>query len=164
MVPVAAGRSAAAVARNRLEDCHMQTEDKTPANYDLEVLSAVQCSDLLARRNLGRIAFSAGENQEILPVNYVADGSVIVFRTAEGTKLQHVAMRRVAFEIDDWDPMAGVGWSVVVKGVAQEITKGIDPFASALRKLHVVPLAPGKREHWVAIYPSEVSGRRFRLP
>ena len=95
------------------------------------------------------------------PVNYAADRSTVVFRTAEGTRLQRAVMLRVAFEVDDWDPATGIGWSIVVKGVAQGITSGIDPFAIALRGRHVAPLAPGTREYWIAIYPSEITGRRF---
>ena len=130
----------------------------------LEVLSDEDCRALLARRNLGRISFTIDNQPEIFPVNYSTDGSTIVFRTAEGTRLQESVKRRVAFEIDSWDPEAGIGWSVVVKGIAEEITSGIDPLAAALRARPVVPLAPGSREYWIAVYPSEISGRRFRLP
>ena len=77
------------------------------------------------------------------------------------TKLREIVMRRVAFEVDGWDPDTGIGWSVVLKGVAQEVTKGIDPFAATLRERPVYPLAPGEREHWIATYQSEISGRRF---
>lgn len=131
---------------------------------ELEVLSEQQCSELLARRNLGRIALLLDGQQEIFPVNYATDGTVVVLRTAAGTKLHEAVMQTVAFEVDDWNPVSGVGWSVVVKGVAHEITSGLDPFSAAFRSLPVFPLAPGKRECWIAVYPSGVSGRRFRLP
>ena len=49
----------------------------------------------------------------------------------------------------------------MIKGVAEEITSGIDPFAMALRSRGVVPLAPGVREYWIAVYPGEITGRRF---
>ena len=127
------------------------------------MLSQEECRLLLAKRNLGRIAFSLDEQPEIFPVNYVADGSTIVFRTGEDTRLEQSVLRRVAFEIDDWDPSTESAWSVMVKGVAQEITGGVDTYSVALRSKQVVPLAPGKREHWLAIYPSEISGRRFRV-
>ena len=127
----------------------------------LEVLTEQQCRELLATRDLGRIAFTIGEQPEVFPVNYASDGSMVVFRTASGTKVEHTVLRRVAFEVDDWNPTSGVGWSVVVKGVAEEITSGIDPFAEALRRRPVVPLAPGARERWIAVYPSEITGRRF---
>ena len=127
----------------------------------LEVLSEQQCLELLGSKDLGRIAFSVGDQTEIFPVNYASDGSIIVFRTAPGTKLDKAMAGRLAFEVDDWDPEGKVGWSVVLKGVAQEVTSGIDPFASTLRTRHASPVAPGEREHWIAIYPSEISGRRF---
>ena len=133
-----------------------------PANQPLEVLSEDQCRELLASRDLGRIAFSIGDQPEIFPVNYAADGLAVVFRTAPDTKLQMSIMARVAFEVDDWDPDSRVGWSVVLKGVAEEVTTGIDPFSAALRARPVFSLAPGVRESWIAIYPSEISGRRFR--
>ncbi len=128
----------------------------------IEILDEQQCQLLLTSKDIGRIAFEVDGVPEIFPVNYVADRSTIVFRTAEGTKLQQAVMLRVAFEVDDWDPTRGVGWSVVIKGVAQEIATGIDLFAKALRSRPVVPLAPGTREYWMAVYPSEITGRRFR--
>lgn len=131
-------------------------------DHDLEVLTEQLCTDLLASRRLGRIAFSAADRIEIFPVNYATDGAIVVFRTAPGTKLEMVTASRVAFEVDDWDEDNRVGWSVVVNGVAQEVTTGTDPFAATLRTRNVWPLAPGERDHWIAIYPSEISGRRFR--
>jgi hypothetical protein len=127
-----------------------------------ETLSEERCRDLLASRQLGRVAFAIGGQPEIMPVNYAVDGAVIVFRTAPETKLAQSPLSRVAFEVDHWDPVLQSGWSVVVKGVAQDVTKAIDPFASALRSRKVVPAAPGERENWIAIYPSEITGRSFR--
>ena len=137
------------------------SESERPGD-ELEVLSEQQCLELLASHQLGRVAFSLGDQPEIFPVNYAADGAVVVFRTAPGTKLDNATAGRVAFEVDGWDPDLGVGWSVVLKGVAQEVTSGTDPFSSALRSRQVSPAAPGEREHWVAVYPSQISGRRFR--
>ena len=128
----------------------------------LEVLSEFQCAAYLQSASLGRIAFRSGDNIEILPVNYAADGTMVVFRTASGTVLEGSLAGPVAFEVDGWEAGQGVGWSVLLKGVAGEITDGIEPFRAALRELLVVPLAPGTRERWIAVYPSEVTGRRFR--
>jgi nitroimidazol reductase NimA-like FMN-containing flavoprotein (pyridoxamine 5'-phosphate oxidase superfamily) len=130
----------------------------------MEILDEHHCLEYLHGARIGRIAFQAGENIEILPINYAADGAVVVFRTASGTILERALIGRVAFEVDGRDVEAGVAWSVVLKGVADEITKDIDPFAEALRARQVRPLAPGQRERWIGIYPSEISGRRFRLP
>jgi uncharacterized protein len=127
----------------------------------LEVLSEDQCRELLASKELGRVAFPIGDVTEIFPVNYATDGLIVVFRTAPGTKLAQVTVSRVSFEVDQWDAVTKVGWSVVLKGIAQEVTAGIDPFSTALRSGNVQPLAPGEHDHWIAIYPSEISGRRF---
>ena len=51
---------------------------------------------------------------------------------------------------------------MLLKGVAQEVTTGIDPFAGALRKRPVNPVAPAVRERWIALYPGEITGRRFQ--
>lgn len=131
-------------------------------NDVLEVLDEEECRSLIQSRNIGRIAFTFEGAPEIFPINYAVDGTTVVFRTAEDTRLQAATKQRVAFEVDDWDASLGVGWSVVVKGIAEEITRGIDPFAAELRTQPVIPLAPGAREVWIAVYPSEISGRRFR--
>lgn len=132
------------------------------ADDSLEVLSEDQCRELLASRDLGRIAFSIHDQPEIFPVNYVADGTIVVFRTAADTTVPEAIRSRVAFEVDDWNRDTRVGWSVVLKGIAEDVTGGVDPFFAALRERLVQPLAPGFRERWIAVYPSEISGRRFR--
>ena len=137
------------------------SDDPKRSHDGLEVLSEKQCLDLVASRDLGRLAFAIGDQPEIFPVNYGTDGSIVVFKTADGTKAQQAILRKVAFEVDSWDPDTRVGWSVVLKGVAQEVTTGIDPFAAALRERPVNPVAPGVRERWVALYPGEITGRRF---
>jgi hypothetical protein len=138
----------------------MKTDQNQP-DGGLEILSEQQCHELLSSRDLGRIAFPLGEDTEIFPVNYSTDGTIVVFRTGTGTKLDQSTVTRVAFEVDEWDAARKVGWSVVLKGVAQEVTRGIDPFATALRSRPVVPLAPGEHDYWIAIYPATISGRRF---
>jgi uncharacterized protein len=129
---------------------------------EFEVLTEHQCLEYLHSASLGRMGLKVGENIEIFPVNYASDGAIVVFRTASGTRLELATKGRVAFEVDGWDPEAGVGWSVLLKGVASDVTSGHDPFSEALRERKVLPLAPGPRERWIAIYPSEISGRRLR--
>lgn len=128
----------------------------------MEELTEMQCVELLASHDLGRIALALDGQPEIFPVNYSTDGKIVVFRTARGSRLDQATVGRIAFEVDGWDAQAGVGWSVLLKGVAQEVSDGKDPFAATLRERPVHPLAPGERELWIAIYPAEISGRRFR--
>ena len=128
----------------------------------LTALDEHRCLEYLHSSTLGRVAFQVGEDVEIFPVNYACDGHIVIFRTASGTRLERAPLGRVTFEVDSWDVEAGLGWSVVLKGVAREVTSGADPFSTALRARNVQPLAPGKRDRWIAIYPSEISGRRFQ--
>src|SRR5690606_26604277 len=73
---------------------------------------------------LGRIGFTSGALPLVLPVNYRLIDGEIRFRTAAGTKLAAATEHAVvAFEIDDMDPMAHTGWSVIVTGVARRVTE-----------------------------------------
>jgi nitroimidazol reductase NimA-like FMN-containing flavoprotein (pyridoxamine 5'-phosphate oxidase superfamily) len=129
-----------------------------------EVLTEDRCLTLLQTREVGRIAFEFHGRIEIFPVNYGVEGAVIVFRTSPGTKLEAVPKSAVAFEVDSWDPESGIGWSVVARGPAEEVTTSIDRVAEHLRWVPVHPVAPGERWHWIGIKPIEITGRRFHVP
>lgn len=120
------------------------------------------CVEHLHSASLGRIAFRSGDEIEIFPVNYACDGPIVIYRTASESRLAGAPKDHVAFEVDGWDPHVRVGWSVVLKGILLDVTAGNDPFSKSLREHKVVPLAPGRRERWMAVYPSSVTGRRFR--
>jgi uncharacterized protein len=130
---------------------------------EIEHLSEEECLELLRSHRLGRVAVTVNGQPLIFPVNYAADERAVVFRTAPGMKLSVAPMSRVAFEIDEVDTAAGMAWSVLVQGVAYEITETLDRLSEGLRQLVVEPMAPGERPHWVAVMRHEVSGRRFRL-
>ena len=132
-------------------------------DQSIEVLSPDECFLLLRSRDLGRIVFSIEGQPEVFPINYAMEGQIVVFRTAPGTKLDHVPKARLAFEVDDWDPKLRIGWSVVVKGLAEEVTRNLGRTADHIRIAPVHPVAPGERWHWLAIQPSEISGRRFKV-
>jgi hypothetical protein len=141
----------------------METEIKTTVLDAVEKLSIDECLGLLASRDLGRVALVIGDQPEIFPVNYSIDQSIVVFRVAPGTKPSLTTNRRIAFEVDELDSQAGIAWSVMVKGLALDVTTSKDPFTAFLRTAGVRPAAPGARPLWIAIYPSEISGRRFHL-
>ena len=135
----------------------------TESTAEIEVLPAEECRRLLRSRDVGRIGVTDGDQPLIFPVNYAADDRAIVFRTAPGMKLNAAPMTRVAFEVDEVDTAGGLAWSVMVQGVAYEITDAIDRLSEELRRLVVTPMAPGDRRDWVAVIVHEISGRRFRL-
>src|SRR5688572_3302886 len=75
-----------------------------------------QARALLARHNVGRIAYSLHDRVDIEPVHYVYDGDWLFGRTSLGTKLATLLHRPwCAFEVDEVRAM--FDWtSVVVKG------------------------------------------------
>lgn len=129
----------------------------------LEILSREECLQLLASVPVGRVAVSVDALPVILPVNFGLLGEDVVFRTAPGSKLD-AAVRNavVAFEVDHYDPVYHTGWSVLVTGVAEEVT---DPLVlAAARALPLEPWAlDGLADHVVRIRTGMISGRRIRV-
>lgn len=127
----------------------------------MSVLTFDECLNLVATTSVGRVAFVASGEVEVLPVNYTVDGTAVAFRTAVGSKLeaamQHAA---VTFEVDAYDDGEATGWSVLIKGRAEVVTEA-DIFGRLERSgLHpYVTLVP--RPQWVLIHPNTVTGRRI---
>jgi uncharacterized protein len=111
---------------------------------------------------VGRLAVSISDHPDIFPINYVVDQGMIVFRTAEGTKLAAALLgRAVAFEADGYDAGAGDAWSVVVKGHANEV-ESMDDYFDAL-DLPLFPWHAGPKHRFVRIEPIAITGRRFKV-
>ena len=103
----------------------------------------------------------------MLPVNYVLHEGTIVFRTAHDSPTDEDlrtgiadAEYKVAFEIDEIDPAARQGWSVLVQGSAHHVDSA-DERASVLAS-GVAPWAGGVRELFLRIMPTRITGRRIR--
>lgn len=126
----------------------------------LEVLDREECLQLLARATLGRIGVTDRALPTVLPVTFRMVDDRIVFRTATGTKLDAATRNAVvAFEVDDVDPLSHAGWSVVVTGLAREVT---DPDELASVDAAGVPRwAPGSDGRVVEVTTDLVSGRRL---
>ena len=89
------------------------------------------------------------------------DGDAVVFRTAAGTKLDRATRGPVVFEVDHIDRATRSGWSVIVHGLAQEVTS-FDrvEFRERVAALPVDPWAQGEKPHLVRIAPGSITGRR----
>jgi len=109
---------------------------------------------------VGRVAVIAGGRPVVLPVNYAMDGDDVVFRTAEGTKLD-AAVRGapVAFEIDHTDRLYRTGWSVLVSGRAEVVTEAAD--LERVRRLPLRPWSTHDTSNWIVIRAEEITGRRI---
>jgi len=126
----------------------------------LEILDRDECLRLLATARLGRVGITSGALPVILPVNFRVVDEQIVFRTAQGTKLDAATRGAVvAFEADDMDPFDHTGWSVMVTGVARQVTA-----PDELARLHVESIArwaPLGEVCIVAVSTEMVTGRRI---
>jgi uncharacterized protein len=119
------------------------------------------CWALLRSAEVGRLAVVVDRRPEIFPINHVVDHATVVFRTAEGTKLDWGAGRDVAFEVDGYEPDNGEAWSVVVKGRAREIKQMYEALDAL--ELPLFPWHASSKPHIVRIEPTEITGRRFRV-
>lgn len=125
----------------------------------LEVLAREECLELLRTSTLGRVAATIGALPVVLPVNYgVLDGD-IVFRTMVGTKLAAAVTNAVvAFEVDHVNGDHS-GWSVLVTGIASEVTDADELAAARVAVPETwLPEAP---THLVRVRSDLVSGRRI---
>jgi uncharacterized protein len=121
-----------------------------------------ECFELLAGEQIGRVAMVDEWGPLALPVNFVLDDHMVVFRTEAGTKLD-VASKggRVGFEVDGIDAATQTGWSVLIRGETVEVTEPTE--LARLQALSLPAWAPGLREHYIRILPAVVTGRRISV-
>ena len=131
-------------------------------NPSLQALAAAECYLLLATQQVGRLGVNAEHYPLIFPVNYAVDHGVIVIRTHPGTKLAAASQANVTFEVDQIDQLTRSGWSVLVRGLAEEITpEHRTELIERTRATGVQPWAPGEHGHWLRLIPHAITGRRI---
>lgn len=122
-----------------------------------------ECIELLERERIGRLAVTTpGGVPVIRPLNYLFDrgSQSIVFRVLPGAKLYALRhARQAVFEIDGVEPDGSSAWSVVVRGVCEEITS--TPEVARLERLGLESWAGERARLWFRIRASVVRGRRL---
>jgi len=133
-----------------------QTDPDTAA---LEDLDRDECLKLVATMSVGRIAVADdGDGPLVVPVNYVMDDDVVVFRTGAGSKLHAMRGNKpVSFQVDLIDPFHHTGWSVLIRGLAY------GAFEHDVAHLDLSTWAPGDKHHWIRVLPTSMTGRRIGL-
>ena len=137
----------------------MTAEETAPT---LQEIPAEECHRLLATQEIGRLAVNAEHHPLVFPVNYAMDGTTVVIRTAPGTKLAAADHANVTFEVDEIDRRTRSGWSVLVRGVAEEV--GPEHREDLVARTHATglqPWAPGEHGRWLRLIPTSVTGRRI---
>ncbi|HVL27038.1 MAG TPA: pyridoxamine 5'-phosphate oxidase family protein [Acidimicrobiales bacterium] len=126
----------------------------------MEILSREECFRLLASRKVGRLGFMLDDQPLVLPVNYSLVRDIVVFRTGSGAKLGAAVGHKVAFEVDSGGEGEVTGvWSVLVQGVAEDITDAADALNVALREGAIHPWVSDVRDHYIRVIPHVISGR-----
>ncbi|MBO0730551.1 MAG: pyridoxamine 5'-phosphate oxidase family protein [Acidimicrobiaceae bacterium] len=131
-------------------------------NSHPEELDQGECLALLATVSVGRVGISSGALPAILPVNFILSGHDILFRTVPGIKL-HAALTGsvVAFEADQLGSATTESWSVLVRGIAEEVTHPTQ--RAALERLVADSWAfDGDADHLVRVPATIISGQRIR--
>ena len=79
-------------------------------------LDPSECTAILERHHVGRLAFARKDRVDIEPISFIYDDGWLYGRTQPGTKMEVLTHNRwVAFEVDEIDAL--FEWrSVVVKG------------------------------------------------
>ena len=89
---------------------------------ELEPLSYGECIEHLRSRCVGRLAVVVGHYPQVFPMNYRLDDNIIVLRADVGTVLLAANHANVGFQVDEVDPASGSGWSVLVQGMAEDVS------------------------------------------
>jgi nitroimidazol reductase NimA-like FMN-containing flavoprotein (pyridoxamine 5'-phosphate oxidase superfamily) len=139
------------------------------ADAAVEQLDEQECWRLVAGQEVGRIAFNGRFGPTVFPVNYQLFEGSIVFRTGEGSALAEDlrtgiadAEYKIAFEIDELNPVTREGWSVLIQGSAHHVTSEAE--RAAVAGAGVTPWPGGSKEQFMRIRPTRVTGRRITHP
>jgi nitroimidazol reductase NimA-like FMN-containing flavoprotein (pyridoxamine 5'-phosphate oxidase superfamily) len=127
----------------------------------MEWIDPDQCRWLLSCADIGRIGIVVGDAPLIFPVTFAMDGDAVVFRTGDGTKLRSVGRAPACFEVDAFDRATRSGWSVVVQGRLEEVTRHDARTFERLEQLGLHPWLAGAGEHWMRLVPTSTTGRRL---
>jgi nitroimidazol reductase NimA-like FMN-containing flavoprotein (pyridoxamine 5'-phosphate oxidase superfamily) len=130
----------------------------------VEELTTDECVTLLGQEAVGRLAFVDAEGPAAIPVNFGLVGTRILFRVESDSQVRAALDGPVAFEVDHTDADTGSGWSVLVRGTAEEVA--LDDVPELLRLMTGLPRpwAEGIHNVWVLITPRQVTGRRLTTP
>ena len=128
----------------------------------LEELSWDECFGLLRQQVVGRLVYQDELGLAAVPVNYAVAGNTIVFRSEAGSKVRGLQERDIAFQVDHIDTVSHSGWSVLIRGTAEEVD--FERLSELIGQIEGAPPQPWKKgihNIWVLITPKGVSGRRL---
>lgn len=120
-----------------------------------------ECLDLAASAGSGHLAVVSDDDVNIFPVAVDLDGRKLMVSVPDAAALDLISQRRVGLAVERVDPLTQDAWSIVVHGVAIDLTDAIDatPQGGQLR-LEASPF-PQQSGPTALLIPSCITGHRF---
>lgn len=131
----------------------------------LSVLNRETCLELLATRDIGRVAFTIDGDAAptVLPVNYALVHDTIVFRSTLAGSIMRYARGYAAFQVDRLDEERRDGWSVLASGRCRWVRDAGELERIPQGRLPR-PWAEGPRDQVLKLTPARLTGRRLHRP
>lgn len=127
-----------------------------------EVLTMAECLRLVAIEaaggGVGRLGVPGDDAPIVVPVNFSLSDHQVLVRMGEGSLWHRAKGQLIAFEIDHIDLESSMSWSVLIRGLATQLS---DPAVALQRPPH--PLVPDPGSFILTIRPDVVTGRRFSI-
>ena len=139
---------------------HESTAGDAEAPARLDDLAPAVVAERLQRARVGRLGYVDDDGPAVVPINIAVDAQQrIVFRTAADGQLARLDHRQVAIEVDGIDAGRRTGWSILVRGIARDVTYARDIIAVTARAQAVDCWAPGDHDRTFVVVPLSVTGR-----
>lgn len=135
-------------------------------NVTFRSLDAAECTEVLRRHHVGRLAFGFHDRVDIEPISYIYGGEWLGGRTERGTKIESLLHHPwVAFEVDEVD--GPLDWrSVVIQGTVYLLEENSPEYLETVAAMRrIVPQVftgedPTPQRNIVfRVYPHEIVGR-----
>lgn len=126
------------------------------------VLERQACLNLLATRDIGRVAFTIDGDAAptVLPINYSLINDTIVFRSTLAGTIMRYARGYAAFQVDHLDEERREGWSVLCSGRCRWVRDDGELERIPQGRMPQ-PWAAGPRDQVLKIVPARISGREI---
>jgi nitroimidazol reductase NimA-like FMN-containing flavoprotein (pyridoxamine 5'-phosphate oxidase superfamily) len=133
----------------------------------IEHLADSECLELLGAARVGRLAYTGRYGPTVLPVVYKLHEGSIVFHTFRDTFTEEDlrtgiadAEYHVAFEIEQIDPEALEGWTVLVTGPAHHVDTEAE--YESIIEAGADPLPEAEAEHLIRVKLHSITGLHTR--
>jgi len=118
----------------------------------------------LQRTRFARLGYVDDDGPVIVPINVIIDDDErVVFHTNPTSALAALDGQHVAIEIDGFDPASRSGWSILVRGVARDVTASSDVVAMKAKVAPVDSWAPGVRNRTFVVLALAITGRTIPM-